>query len=158
MDPIELLTRQHEEAERLFQQVSVARGEERTHLFRRLAYLLTLHTQLEERFFYPEVKLAETSDLVQHSYDDHAESKALISQMLHLDVSDMQFEPALIRLRESVEAHVAEERSILFPQVRQLLSVEHLARLGNELVRGVDELTQPGALPAVSHDSQLGAI
>ncbi len=158
MDPIELLTRQHEEAERLFQQVAVATGDERTHLFRRLAYLLTLHTQLEERFFYPEVKLAKTSDLVQHSYDDHAESKALISQMLHLDVSDMQFEPALIRLRESVEAHVAEERSILFPQVRQLLSTEHLMRLGNELVRGVDELTQPGALPAVSHDSQLGAI
>jgi iron-sulfur cluster repair protein YtfE (RIC family) len=158
MDPIELLTRQHEEAESLFQQVAVVRGDERTHLFRRLAYLLTLHTQLEERFFYPEVKLAETSDLVQHSYDDHAESKALISQMLHLDVRDIQFEPALIRLRESVEAHVAEERSILFPQVRQLLSVEHLARLGNELVRGVDELTQPGALPAVSSDSQLGVI
>lgn len=158
MDPIELLTRQHEEAESLFQQVAVASGEERTHLFRRLAYLLTLHTQLEERFFYPEVKLAQTSDLVQHSYDDHAESKALISQMLHLDVRDIQFEPALIRLRESVEAHVAEERSILFPQVRQLLSSEHLARLGNELVRGVDELTQPGALPAVSPESQLGAL
>ena len=158
MDPIELLTRQHEEAESLFQQVAVASGEERTHLFRRLAYLLTLHTQLEERFFYPEVKLAQTSDLVQHSYDDHAESKALISQMLHLDVRDIQFEPALIRLRESVEAHVAEERSILFPQVRQLLSSEHLARLGNELVRGVDELTQPGALPAVSSESQLGAL
>ncbi|HZI05110.1 MAG TPA: hemerythrin domain-containing protein [Archangium sp.] len=158
MDPIELLTRQHEEAESLFQQVAVASGEERTHLFRRLAYLLTLHTQLEERFFYPEVKLAQTSDLVQHSYDDHAESRALISQMLHLDVRDIQFEPALIRLRESVEAHVAEERSILFPQVRQLLSSEHLARLGNELVRGVDELTQPGALPAVSSESQLGAL
>lgn len=158
MDPIELLTRQHEEAESLFQQVAVARGEERTHLFRRLAYLLTLHTHLEERFFYPEVKLAETSDLIQHSYDDHAESKALISQMLHLDVRDIQFEPALIRLRESVEAHVAEERSILFPQVRQLLSSEHLARLGNELVRGVDELTQPGALPSVSPESQLGAL
>ncbi|HZH14026.1 MAG TPA: hemerythrin domain-containing protein [Archangium sp.] len=158
MDPIELLTRQHEEAESLFQQVAVASGEERTHLFRRLAYLLTLHTQLEERFFYPEVKLAQTSDLVQHSYDDHAESRALISQMLHLDVRDIQFEPALIRLRESVEAHVAEERSILFPQVRRLLSSEHLARLGNELVRGVDELTQPGALPAVSSESQLGAL
>lgn len=157
MDPIELLTRQHEDAERLFQQVAVASGDERTHLFRRLAYLLTLHTQLEERFFYPEVRLAETSELVQHSYDDHAEAKALISQMLHLEVSDMQFEPALISLRESVEAHVAEERSVLFPQVRRLLSAEHLARLGDELARGVSELTQPGALPAVSHDSLLGA-
>lgn len=158
MDPIELLTQQHEEAESLFQQVAVASGEARTHLFRRLAYLLTLHTQLEERFFYPEVKLAETSELVQHSYDDHAEATALISQLLHLDVSDMQFEPALISLRESVEAHVAEERSMLFPQVRKLLSAEHLARLGDELGRGVSELTQPGALPAVSHDSQLGAL
>ncbi|MCY1080880.1 hemerythrin domain-containing protein [Archangium lansingense] len=158
MDPIELLTRQHEEAELLFQQVAVASGEERTHLFRRLAYLLTLHTHLEERFFYPEVKLAETSELIRHSYDDHAEATALITQMLHLDVSDMQFEPALISLRESVEAHVAEERSVLFPQVRRLLSAEHFARLGNELARGVSELTQPGALPAVSHDSQLGTF
>ncbi|QRK04161.1 hemerythrin domain-containing protein [Archangium violaceum] len=157
MDPIELLTQQHEEAERLFQQVAVVSGDERTVLFRRLAWLLTLHTQLEERFFYPEVKLAETRDLVQHSYDDHAEAKALISQMLHLDVSDMQFEPALIRLRTSVEAHVAEERSMLFPQVRRLLSAEHLERLGDELLRGMDELTQPGALPSVSHESQLGA-
>lgn len=156
MDPIELLTQQHDEAERLFQQVAVVSGDERTILFRRLAWLLTLHTQLEERFFYPEVKLAETSDLVQHSYDDHAEATALITHMLHLDVRDMQFEPALIRLRTSVEAHVAEERSMLFPQVRRLLSAEHLERLGDELLRGMDELTQPGALPSVSPEPQLG--
>jgi hemerythrin superfamily protein len=157
MDPIELLTQQHDEAESLFQQVAVARGEERTRLFRRLAWLLTLHAQLEERFFYPAVKVAETSDLVQHSFEDHAEVRALISQMLHLDVSDMQFEPALVRLRTSVEAHVAEERSMLFPQVRRILSPEHLERLGDEVVRGMDELVQPGALPSVSSEPLMGA-
>ncbi|HYO59412.1 hemerythrin domain-containing protein [Archangium sp.] len=157
MDPIELLTQQHDEAELLFQQVAVVRGEERTRLFRRLAWLLTLHAQLEERYFYPAVKVAETSDLVQHSYEDHAEARALISQMLHLDVSDIQFEPALVRLRTSVEAHVAEERSILFPQVRRLLSAEHLERLGDELERGVTELAQPGALPTVSPEPVMGA-
>jgi hypothetical protein len=113
MDPIELLTRQHEEAETLFQQVSVARGEERTRLFRRLAWLLTLHAQLEE--------------------------------------------PALVRLRASVEAHVAEERSMLFPQVRRLFSAEQLERLGEELVREMDDLMQPGALPSVSPEPLVGA-
>jgi hemerythrin superfamily protein len=157
MDPIELLTQQHEEAERLFQHVAVVSGDERTQLFRRLAWLLTLHTQLEERYFYPAVKLAETSDLIQHSYQDHAEARALITQMLHLDVSDMQFEPALVRLRTSVEAHVAEERSILFPQVRRLLSAEQLEQLGDELTRQVHELAQPGALPTVAPEADLGA-
>ena len=157
MDPIELLTQQHEEAERLFQQVSVAGGDDRTHLFRHLAWLLTLHAQLEERFFYPGVKLAETSDLVQHSYEDHAEARALISQMLHWEVSDMRFEPALVRLRASVEAHVAEERSVLFPRVRRLLSAEQLERLGEELERGMEELVQPGALPSVSSEPVMGA-
>ncbi len=157
MDPIELLTRQHEEAELLFQQVAVSTGAERTRLFGRLAWLLTLHTQLEERYFYPEVKLAETDDLVHHSFDDHAEAKALISQLIHLDVSDMQFEPALVLLRTSVEAHVAEERSMLFPLVRRLLSAERLERLGAELVRGVNELTQPGGLPTLSSEIHEGA-
>lgn len=157
MDPIELLTRQHEEAELLFQQVAVATGEERARLFGRLAWLLTLHTQLEERYFYPEVKLAETDDLVHHAYDDHAEAKALISQLIHLDVSDMQFEPALVLLRTSVEAHVAEERSMLFPLVRRLLAAERLERLGGELVRGVNELTQPGGLPTLSSEIHEGA-
>ncbi|HEX8823528.1 MAG TPA: hemerythrin domain-containing protein [Archangium sp.] len=157
MDPIELLTRQHEETETLFQQVAVASGAEKTHLFRRLAWMLTLHTQLEERHFYPAVKLAETEDLLLHSFDDHAESKALISQLIHLDISDMQFEPALVRLRASVEAHVAEERTILFPQVRQLLSAEQLEQLGEELARQTEELARPGALPTVSSELQMGA-
>jgi hypothetical protein len=157
MDPIELLTRQHEEAELLFQQVSVAKGEERAQLFHRLAWLLTLHTQLEERYFYPEVKLAETDELVHHAYDDHGEAKALISQLIHLDVSDMQFEPALVQLRASVEAHVAEERSMLFPLVRRLLSAGHIDRLGEDLRRGMNELTQPGGLPTLSSEIQEGA-
>lgn len=157
MDPIALLTRQHEETETLFQQVAVAAGEERARLFRLLARMLTLHTLLEERYFYPAVKVAETEDLLLHSFDDHAESKALISQMIHLDVRDMQFEPALVHLRTSVEAHVAEERSILFPLVQRLFSAEDLARLGDELARRTDELAQPGALPTVSSETQLGA-
>ncbi len=135
----------------------MARGEERIRSFRGLARLLTLHTRLEERSFYPAVKLAETSELIQHSYEDHAEAKALISQLLHLDEDDMRFEPALVRLRTSVEAHVAEERSVLFPQVRRLLSAEDLERLGDELARRMDELTQPGALPTVSPEPELGA-
>jgi hemerythrin superfamily protein len=158
MDPIELLTQQHEQAELLFQQVAAASGDEKSHLFRRLAWLLTLHTQLEERHFYPAVKLAETEDLLLHSFDDHAESKALISQMLHFDVSDMQFEPALVRLRTSVEAHVAEERSTLCPLVQRLLSPEELVRLGEELALRTNELAQPGALPTVSPEAQVGAF
>jgi hypothetical protein len=157
MDPIELLTHQHDQAERLFQEVSVAGGEEKTRLVRQLAWLLTLHAELEERYFYAEVKRAETSDLVQHSYEDHAKAKALILQLLRLEVSDMQFEPALVLLRTSVEAHVAEERSILFPQVRRLLSAEQLELLGEELARRATELAQPGALPAVSSEPQLAA-
>lgn len=157
MDPIELLTRQHEEAETLFQQVAAASGEEKTHLFRRLAWLLTLHAQLEERAFYPMVKVAQTEDLLHHSFDDHAQAKALISQLVRLDASDMRFEPTLVDLRASVEAHVAEERSVLFPQVRRLFSAEQLERLGEELVREMKDLMQPGALPTVSPEPQLGA-
>jgi hemerythrin superfamily protein len=156
MDAIALLTQQHEETEALFQQVAVEKGVERLRSFRLLARMLTLHTQLEERHFYPAVRVAETEDMLLHSFDDHAESKALISQMIHLDISDMQFEPALVRLRASVEAHVAEERSILFPLVQRLFSAEDLERLGDELARRTDELAQPGALPTVSSEAQLG--
>jgi hemerythrin superfamily protein len=157
MDPIDLLNQQHDEAESLFQQVSMARGEERLHLFRRLAWLLTLHTQLEERYFYPVVKLAQTEYLLHHSYDDHAASKALILRMLRLDVSDIQFEPALVELRASIEAHVAEERSTLFPWVQQLFSAEQLALLGDELARRTNELAQPNALPTIPSEPQAGA-
>jgi glutaredoxin 2 len=156
MDAIALLTQQHEETEAIFQQLAVATGVQRARLFRLLARMLTLHTLLEERHFYPAVKVAETEDLLLHSFDDHAESKALISQMIHLDISDMQFEPALVRLRASVEAHIAEERSILFPLLQKLFSAEDLERLGDELARRTDELAQPGALPTVSSETQLG--
>jgi hypothetical protein len=156
MDAIALLTQQHEETEAIFQQLAVATGVERARLFRLLARMLTLHTLLEERHFYPAVRVAETEDLLLHSFDDHAESKALISQMIHLDISDMQFEPALVRLRTAVEAHIAEERSILFPLLQKLFSTEDLERLGAELARRTDELAQPGALPTVSSETQLG--
>jgi hypothetical protein len=157
MDPIEILNQQHDEAESLFQQVSVATGEERLHLFRRLAWLLSLHTHLEERYFYPAVKVAQTEDLLHHSHDDHASAKGLILQLLRMDFSDMRFEPSLVQLRASVEAHVAEERSTLFPWVQRLFTSEQLAFLGDELARRTTELAQPGALPTVSSESQVGA-
>jgi len=131
---IEFLKRQHREVEQLFEQLKVSDDDrERLHLLGNLAETLTLHSALEERRFYPLCQELGLVDDVRRSLEEHGEMKRLISRMLQLKRRDPSLMPTVERLQERVEAHVEEEETSLFPQVKAAADDAVLDRLGEQM-------------------------
>ncbi len=155
MNPIELLRAQHREVEALFLRTDAARGEERWDLFHELAHALLLHGQLEEDAFYPEVRTAETEELVAASFDEHGEVKKLIGRLADTAPDSREFQALLVELKASVDAHVAEEQNVLFPAVEAGFSVDQIAEIGERVAQRKAELEQPDELPAYDQPAPL---
>lgn len=131
---LDLLTRQHREVERLFEQVvELTDVEERRAAFDRLADKLLTHTRLEEELFYPAVTGGLTEDLVMEAYHDHGEIKRMLVSLLQVEPDDPIFAERLLGLQAYVDGHVIEEEEELFPAVLTLLSDERLAVLAGEM-------------------------
>ncbi len=105
--------------------------------------ILQTHATLEEELVYP--VLAESHpDLVKHAEEEHAEAKAILAE-----IEEMGAGPGLrdvvLRLLESVEAHVAEEEETLFPLLTETLGVDGLEDLGRVMLGRQQELMQDAA-------------
>jgi hemerythrin-like domain-containing protein len=140
LDAIELLTKQHAEAQDMLARLAAdaqadegARGE----LFGQLKDALTLHTGMEEEVFYPELEhFGETRALVEGSYEEHRQVKQLLDRMAGGGETDgADWRRLLGELRAAVARHVAEEEGELFPRAAKLLTPERLRDMGYEMRR-----------------------
>src|SRR5262245_14496898 len=87
MDAIKLLKDQHEVVEALFDELYSLESEpeERRECFEKLADYLAAHSQIEERFFYPAVRMKLTEGLVGRSLEDHLELKRLLTSLMDME-------------------------------------------------------------------------
>ena len=129
MDAISLLKRQHRLVEKLFAQFEATEGDEQKRaIFDEIADNLTVHTAIEERFFYPAVRAAKTEEQVEEAYDEHLDAKKIIlDAMEHPDAPG--FDGKVAALKGAIEHHVEEEEEELFPTVRKLMTGEALEAL-----------------------------
>jgi hemerythrin-like domain-containing protein len=156
MDALQLLETQHREAEALFEKVRAAEGDERAELFSRLADLLAVHTNIEEKVFYPAARSKRTITLVESSYGEHLEAKRLLAELLAADPSDDQFGQKLDALEKSVREHVEKEENELFPRARTYLGTRKLGELAVSMLELSSELEQEGS-PRSQVPAELGA-
>jgi hemerythrin superfamily protein len=149
-DAIEFLQAQHRAAERLFAAywAAPAAGDQRP-LLLELADVLTAHSTIEERHFYPALRSDETNALLEDSYDDHRELKEIILHLLDVGPLDETFSAELEQLQARIQEHVAVEERELFPRARSLLGAERLARLAAAMTATMKELHDDG--PAHEH-------
>ena len=75
----------------------------------------------------------ETVDLVEESYQEHDEVKQLLEDMNDLTPDEEEFQDLLAQLKYSVDEHVEEEESRLFPQAEELLGEDALNAMGEEM-------------------------
>ncbi|MCA1816425.1 MAG: hemerythrin domain-containing protein [Acidobacteria bacterium] len=146
LDAIELLTKQHREAqaviERLSANAQVSDGERRA-LFEELRDALKLHTKIEEEVFYPALEdFDETRALIDESYKEHERVKQLLKRMGSAGEGATRegerggdWSSMLAELREAVAHHVGEEENDLFPHAARLLSPGRLREMGYEMRR-----------------------
>jgi hemerythrin superfamily protein len=145
MDAIKLLKNQHHEIENLFNAFEQADDRlEKRSLFDQLADNLVVHSTIEERHFYPAVRLRQVEQEIEESYDEHVEVKKLLADCL-ANPDSLAFGAKVAALRGAIEHHVEEEEGELFPEVREFMDEDALAALGQIMEADAEALLSEGA-------------
>lgn len=158
LDALDLLTAQHHYIERLFGQLESASGEAKSRLFGDLADMLAVHAAIEEKIFYPTVKMAATEPLLHASVQEHLEVKRLLVELMESGVDDESFDEKAVMLKEMVEHHARhEEEGKLFPILRKQMDGELLEALGAEMIALMVELQRQRQPPRAAIPSETDA-
>ncbi|SHG87645.1 hemerythrin domain-containing protein [Streptoalloteichus hindustanus] len=130
-DAITLITRDHREMERLFEEMRTD-VERRPELVRTLGAMLIAHSRAEEEHVYPEVAKAapQEADEVEHSKEEHEEAERILHQLEQTDPASDEFESVLDELVGAVEHHVQEEESEVLPALAEAVGQKRLRELG----------------------------
>jgi hypothetical protein len=133
-DPIALLETDHRRFEDLLKQGEDTTGravKKRTHLLDTLTAELNVHELIEEKVLYPALKPhAEARDIVLEGYQEHHVADLLVKELHQLATDNEQWGAKFKVLKESLEHHIEEEESQMFPSARQVLTREELQALG----------------------------
>ena len=142
MNAIDLLKSDHKKVSELLERLESqdAKTAKRLTLdiFEQLTDAVQAHTRMEERVFYPALEeKSETRALVEEFYKEHRQVDALLARLDKLkdEPSGRDWTAQLDQLKRSVEQHVVEEESELFPRAEQLLSAAELQEMFAEMAR-----------------------
>lgn len=146
MDAIALLTRDHEEVDRLFKQfekLTDRAQKSKQKLVMKMTRELAIHAAIEEMLFYPAVRTAalkastrageKAADDVLEALEEHHIVKWTLSELEKMKPEDERYQAKVTVLIESVRHHVEEEQQELFPKARKLLGAEMLEELGQRM-------------------------
>jgi len=135
LDAVELLTAQHREVDMLFMEFEQA-GERafrtKEQIYAKIAEKLRLHTDLEEKHFYPAAERID-KDLIGEANEEHDVVKDMLAKLDGLSAEDSTYDSKVTVLRELVHHHVGEEESELFPKCEKKMSKETLQTIGEAM-------------------------
>jgi hypothetical protein len=116
-----MLRADHARVAQLFARFEAARGAERKEkLAERICDDLEVHTELEEKVFYPAVRGAIHDDaLMDEATVEHQTAKNLIEEIRSMSPSDDLYDARVKVLGEYVQHHVKEEHTEMFPKARK---------------------------------------
>jgi hypothetical protein len=157
LNALDLLTEQHSQVDRLFEQLEAGEGD-RAAIFIELADALAAHTTIEEKIFYPRVMFEETSEILHESVEEHLVAKRVLADLLTMDLDADEFDAKLAVLKEGVSHHAhEEEEDKLFPILREVMSPDELAGLGNDLLAMFEELMKSSPRMQVPRETRQAA-
>jgi Hemerythrin HHE cation binding domain len=115
-----LLRADHKLVSGLFAEYEKARSpSKKKQLVTQICTELSVHAQVEEEIFYPEVKLAlKDHDLVPEATVEHATLKDLIAQVEGIEPDGDMYDAKIKVLSEYVKHHVKEEQNEMFPKAK----------------------------------------
>lgn len=151
MSAIELLKQQHREVDSLFQRIKATTGDERISLLGQVAEALTIHAALEEQYFYPFARQQGVDGLIDESFQDHAEVKQLLSEILQIKQTDPRLDELCLRLERMVTEHVGQEESALLPKVEAAADAEELVSMRDDMQQAIDNWRNQELLRMAEH-------
>ena len=134
MDVLKFIEDEHDEVKQVFKKLEQAEGASATRLWNQLKSMLTLHEELEETYFYPQLKEEKkTEDLVLESYEEHHVMDVLIEEISQLEPSAENWEAKIKVLQENTEHHIEEEEGSMFPKVRKIWDTRKREEVGRQM-------------------------
>ncbi|MCQ9379807.1 hemerythrin domain-containing protein [Methyloversatilis sp. XJ19-49] len=132
-DAIALLKADHEEVSGMFAEYEKKRTPAtKMALVKEICTALSVHAQIEEEIFYPDVKAAlKDKLLVPEATVEHAGVKDLIAQLDGVTPDGEMYDAKVKVLSEYVKHHVKEEQTEMFPKVKS--SSLDLVELGTRM-------------------------
>lgn len=165
-DAIQLLRKDHEEVNRMFEEFEKADEDRKFELAADICQALTVHTTIEEEIFYPQVREAiDAEDMMIEAEIEHDSAKHLIEKIQEGEVDEVQLSAMIKVLQEYVNHHINEEQRRMFPRVRK--AGIDLQALGQELLERKTELEselgsaeddESGSLAASATDADVDPV
>lgn len=139
-DAVALLRADHKKVADLFEQFEKARSASRKKaLVSEICLELTVHAQVEEEIFYPEVQAAlKDKELVPEARVEHQSIKDLIAAVEGFEPGGEEYDAKVKVMSEWVKHHVKEEQNEMFPKARRTRL--DLQELGERMARRKQEL------------------
>ncbi|HEU5287055.1 MAG TPA: hemerythrin domain-containing protein [Candidatus Limnocylindria bacterium] len=150
MDALSLLTEDHQKVKKLMAEIekTTERGvKTREELFGKLLTELTIHEQIEEQIFYPEVKEKATTkqleELVTESYEEHHFVDTVKAEIQDTPFEAEEWAAKFKVMKENVEHHAFdEEEGKMFPKVRKAFSKAELEDMGTRMAELKQQLME----------------
>ncbi len=132
VDALNLLKQDHRTVEKLFQSwTRLSDATERHQLCRQICQELTVHSQMEEQCFYPEVRtMAGLEDMVDESLREHGHVKQLCAELESMQAGDARLSAQMGELK-----------------VRETCDQQWLLSLGLAMQQQKTQLTQQVTMP-----------
>ncbi|MDH0868143.1 hemerythrin domain-containing protein, partial [Mitsuaria sp. GD03876] len=132
-DAVSLLRADHKEVSALFEQFEKTRSAaKKRQLVQQICTALTVHAQIEEEIFYPEVQAAlKDKELVPEAKVEHQSIKDLIAALEGAEPDGEDYDAKVTVMGEWVKHHVKEEQNEMFPKAKK--AGLDLAALGERL-------------------------
>lgn len=146
-DAIAVLRQDHRTIEGLFKEFERTGEKEkrrRKKLVKQAVEELSMHAQIEEQVFYPEVLgTAKEKELTHKAMEEHDLIKVLLEQLKTMTPEEERFSSKVAVLIDLVREHVREEERAMFPKIRKVLTRVQLQDLGVRLEEGKKAIQSP---------------
>lgn len=163
-DVVDLLSADHREFDRIFQQLEQLRGRsDQESLERKRALVddvtigLVKHSVAEETQVYPEVQKKLDKDEAEHSKEEHAEAEETMKALERMDAGDPGFDDAVADLIAEIRHHVEHEEGRMFAELRASFTRQELLDMA-EKVEAVKKIAPTRAHPMTPNDAGVRAV
>lgn len=139
-DPVTLIKEDHKVVEALFAEFEgLSEGSVATKrkIVDQIIFELNRHADMEETICYPRFKevFGKTDDaMVDEAYVEHDSLKKLLDELESMDASTPEYDATVAVLMEQVRHHVEEEEGELLPRVKEEMSKDELAEMGELMI------------------------
>ncbi|MBC6463565.1 hemerythrin domain-containing protein, partial [Actinomadura sp. HBU206391] len=139
-DVVRLITQDHRQFEKLFDQIKVDR-ERRAELLDLVAASLAAHSRAEEEEVYPAVaEEAGEREEAGHGTEEHHEAEELLAEVRRLPTDGPEFDAKFKEFVDAINHHVEEEETEILPALGKAVSTKRLEELGVAFAQRRDEV------------------